>query len=238
MEISVSMTVSSRHYFSISHLFSAALFAKHCKEVEANPEASMFNTLGTTHRAYAMSTVISSVAFLEATINELFADCENGHHRDRINALQSMELMEYLWKEPCIEKAQALNKYEIALKLNYKTAIDRGDKIHQDAKLLFELRNALIHYKPETIVGYSDYKDYECHKFEKGFANRKFSLNPLAGAGDSFYPVKILGAGCACWAVGAAVAFTDDFFLKLGIPAIYDNPARPEWLVELIGTKR
>src|SRR3546814_369824 len=172
----------------------------------------------------AVSSVIVSTAFLEATINELFSDCADAHSTERIAALQTKHLMGRLWEKgiPRTAAYPILDKYEIALELNDKSPIDSGTNPYQDVKLLVELRNALIHYEPETIVGHSGHEVPKLHKFQKRFAG-KFDANPLTGAGNPFYPDKILGAGCAKWVVKAAVAFTDEFFQRLRISPTYDR---------------
>ncbi len=49
-----------------------------------------------------------------------------------------------------------LDKYEIALELNGMDPISNSSNPYQDVKLLVDLRNSLIHYEPETIVGSSE----------------------------------------------------------------------------------
>lgn len=51
----------------------------------------------------------------------------------------------------------------------------------------------------------------------------KFATNQLTGAGNPFYPDKVLGAGCDRWAINAAVAFADEFLHRLGIAATYEH---------------
>lgn len=227
----VSVSITFRHYLSISHLSAAAIFSQHCRELETSAGTTPLDSQERRqHNAYAVSSVIVSAAFLEATINELFSDCAVAHSTDRIAALQATHLMGRLWEKgiPRTASYSILEKYEIALELNGKPPIDPGTNPYQDVKLLVELRNALIHYEPETIVSHSRNENPKLHKFEKRFA-RKVDANPLAGAGNPFYPDKLLGSSCAQWAVKSAVAFTDDFFQKLGISPTYDH-VRPTYL--------
>lgn len=227
----MSITIAFRHYLSISHLSAAALFARQCQGIESSAGATPIDSQDRRqHNAYAVSSVIVSAAFLEATINELFSDCADAHSTDRIAALQAKGLMGRLWEKgiPRTASYPILEKYEIALELNGIPAIDPGANPYQDVKLLVELRNALIHYEPETIISHNVHEAPKLHKFEKRFAG-KFDINPLTGLGNPFYPDKLLGSGCARWAVKAAVTFTDDFFQKLGVPATYEH-VRPTYL--------
>lgn len=223
--MSITISISMRHYLSISHLSAAALFAQQGKEIEATAETTPIDSpQRRQHNAYAVSAVIVSAAFLEATINEIFSDCSDAHSTDRIASLPARALMGRLWKKgiPRTASYSILEKYEIALELNGKPAFNAGISPYQDVKLLIELRNALIHYEPETIVSHSEHEATQPHKFEKRLKG-KFPINPLTGFGNPFYPGKVLGAGCAKWAVSAAVAFTDEFFQKLGATPTYEH---------------
>lgn len=221
----MSVTISMRQYLSIGHLSAAALFASQCKEIEAMAQATQIDSPERRqHNACAISSVIVSAAFLEATINEMFSDCSDNHSTDRIAALPARNLMANLWKKgiPRTASYPIIEKYEIALELNGKPTFNTGASPYQDVKMLVELRNALIHYEPETIVGYSGHETPQLHKFEKRLKG-KFPINTLTGLGNPFYPDKVLGAGCAQWAVSTAVAFTDEFFQRLGITPTYEH---------------
>jgi hypothetical protein len=47
--------------------------------------------------------------------------------------------------------------------------------------------------------------------------------NPLAHKNRPYFPDKCLGHGCAEWAVLNSLGLTDEFFLKLELPAPYDG---------------
>lgn len=176
------------------------------------------------HHACVVSAVIMSAAFLEATINELFSDCADEHMAQDLTSLSAKELMGRLWQKgiPRTASYSILEKYEIALELNGKAAFNTGAAPYQDIKLLVELRNALIHFEPETVLSHSVNEAPKLHKFEKRFAG-KFDSNALTGAGNPFYPDKLLGAGCANWAIRSAVAFTDEFYERLASQPIYEH---------------
>lgn len=149
---------------------------------------------------------------------------------DRTSLLPAKDLMGRLWRLdiPRTSSYPILEKYEIALELNGKPPPCKGRWPYQDAKCLVELRNALIHFEPETIVSRATGEEAEIHKFEKRLRG-KFTENPLTGAGNPFYPDKLLGAGCANWAVQSAVAYTDHFFGLLGVTPTYEH-VRNEYL--------
>ncbi|MGY4665127.1 hypothetical protein ACVWZ9_005921 [Pseudomonas chlororaphis] len=232
MQIQVTMT--SRNYLSISHLSAASLFAKRSTELEPTltlGESESTNGLRE-HNACIVSTIMLSIAFLEATINEFFSDCAEEPYA-KVATLPTCKLMAKLWTRgiPRTASYSILEKYEIALDLNESQPFDKSSYPYQDVKLLIELRNALIHYEPETIqhpTGILE-EQRDLHKFEKKLRG-KFELNSLTGAGNTFYPDKVLGSGCARWAVKSAVSLADIFYSRLSIKPMYD-PIRAQYSV-------
>jgi hypothetical protein len=87
---------------------------------------------------------------------------------------------------------------------------------------LIKLRNALVHYEPEWTINISDTEKITVQKFEK-ILKGKFQLNPLTGEGNSFFPDKCLGHGCAEWAVKSSIMFADEFFLRMRLKPTYDH---------------
>jgi len=226
ISISSSVSISSRHYLSISHLSAATLFSQRATNLE--PALTLGDPASNEglreHMACVVTSIMLSVAFLEATINELWADCSEGFDLARLRDIQSHRVMAALWDKSPLKKATMFEKFELALELNAKPELPRGASPYQDVKLLVDLRNALVHYEPETILSFSNGDKMQAtnHAFEKKLRGR-FELNSLTGQGNPFYPDKVLGAGCARWAVASAVAFADAFFETLGLPSMYGD---------------
>lgn len=224
MTIKLSISMSSRHYLSITHLSAAALFSQRAATLE--PILTLGDSASNEglreHTACVVTSIMLSVAFLEAAINELWADCSEGFDPVRIEGLENSGVMATLWRRSSLKRSTMLEKFELVLELNGKPRIPRDAKPYQDVKLLIDLRDALVHYEPETILNFSDSNENKEHKFEKKLRGR-FELNRLTGLGNPFYPDKVLGAGCARWATASAVAFADTFFEKLGLPCMYDH---------------
>lgn len=224
MNTTIFASSTSRHYLSISHLSAAALFSQRASKLE--PTLTLGDSASDTglreHHACVVTSIMLSVAFLEAVINELWADCSEDFELRRTNELPSREVMAALWRRSPLKRSTTLEKFELALEINKKPALPRDATPYQDVKLLIDLRNALVHYEPETIFNFSTNNEDKIpeHIFEKKLRGR-FELNRLTGPGNSFYPDKVLGAGCACWAVASAVAFADSFFERLGVQPIY-----------------
>src|SRR5438445_12095015 len=65
-----------RVYFSVQHIKSAECLALSCSEVEKNFDGKLTGGLLNAHSALVTGSIFMSVAFLEATINEFFADAD------------------------------------------------------------------------------------------------------------------------------------------------------------------
>jgi len=195
--VQTAISVHSRTYMSIRHAMSAALFSRHAYELEREGEG---NRRPLIHRAYVTGSIITCVAFLEASINELLADASD-RHEPHLAGLDTniVNLMSKMWERgvPRTARYSVLEKYEIALDLAGLERFERGQNPFQDAKLVTDLRNAMIHWEPEWMpTGSTAVELEESHKFEKSLRG-KFALNPLTGVGNPFYPDKCLSHGCA-----------------------------------------
>ena len=168
------------------------------------------------HKACVKTTVMLSVAFVESLINELFSDCADIPKSETLGQGLDIKVMGALWSANYLSKMSILDKYTLALKLNNKTPFDKGRSPWQGMSSLIDLRNELVHYKPETI----NYDGEDVHRVEK-LLKGKFAENPHFGEGNPFYPDRIFGAGCARWSVETAVKFTDDFYARLGFEPRY-----------------
>lgn len=224
LQVRCSLSISHRHYFSISHIQTAAFFSREAANIEDAFKSSGDRTASGAHVGYVTGAIFFAVSFLEAVINEIF--CDAAEHPRNLREIDTsvVVLMAKLWLRgvPKTARYRILEKYEIALDLAAKEQFNTNTKPYQDIKLLVELRNALVHYEPETIVGQVDGPQPKPHKFEQRFKGR-FDTNPLTGPGDPFYPDKCLSHGCAAWAVISAIAFADSFFSKFGISPTYEH---------------
>lgn len=211
--------------YSVNHIQSAALFSRLSFNIEKKNGGKVSSELSDEHWAYVTGAIFFAVSFLEATINELFADIADDTMVKIDSTLWRLEpkaisMMANFWKIgiPRTARYSILEKYQIALILTEKTKFDTGKNPFQDVFHLVKLRNALIHYEPEWIPHLSETNRNEVkpHKFE-GMFKGKFKENPMVGVGDPFFPDKCLGHGCAKWAVISSKNFVDEFFSRLGL---------------------
>jgi hypothetical protein len=223
-------TIRFRDCFSVRYIQSAALLCRlgflieqeYRKAGEIPPEA------GLRHEAFILNSVLSSVSFLESTVNELYADAADEAYNfsdKRHEAL--LQLISEKWKNTRnFDRAPVLTKYQKILSIAEKNPFDEGDPAFANVRDLIEIRNYLLHYKREWVVvrnGRTPQKSEEttADKFEKAL-RKKFATNPLAAKNVPFFPGKCLGHGCAEWAVVNSVIFTDAFFRRLDLPVPYE----------------
>ena len=199
-----------KHSFSGQHLVAAKEFVRLCacgelKAVGASEESCE-------HRAYATGAVVFSVAFLEASINELYLEAIDGN-RQRLEGLSEAQVatLAELWE--VIERASVLSKYQVALAACGAERFDEGAEPLQGTHALVKVRDALIHYRPE----WDD--ELKVHKAIEDRLRGRFALNPLAKPDALWFPHQCLGAGCAKWSVEQAESFMRGFCERLGIPS-------------------
>lgn len=219
------MTVKSRAYFSIQHIQSAYLFAKRSDQIEKKYNGKFSHELLTEYWANVTASIFAAVSFLEATINELFADAGQQYGENPLDS-DTKALMADMWKKsiPRTSRYPILEKFDIALILARKPVFDRGKPPAQDVDLVIQLRNNLIHYEPEWVN--DEIEDLSMVAAEKKLDKRlrgKFPTSPLMNKSDPFFPNKCLSYGCARWAVESSLAYSDEFYAKLGVPAPYEH---------------
>jgi hypothetical protein len=220
-------SIKERTYYSIQHIQSAAIFARLSHDIEKAYDGKFVNEVSTEHNSYVTASIFSTVAFLEATINELFVDAVD-NPRSSVHQLgpDVVKRMTNMWKlqVPKTASFRIPDKYNIALILAGKEPLDAGVSPYQDVALVIKLRNALIHYEPEWITTFSTLETEQAitQEFEKHLRG-KFPLNPMAGVGNAFFPDKCLGHGCAKWAVVSGIQFVDEFFAQMSMIPTFDH---------------
>jgi hypothetical protein len=211
-----------RNYHSHFHVYSAFFFAKASSNIEqeyGSANVVPFDRIAE-HRANVTGAVFAATAFLEATINELFADAADEHPNNIWQlGFEVLTRLASLWEVEYFERyARLMEKFQTALKMAGKEQFNTGERHYQDVKLVIELRNTLTHYKPETTFSNS----MDTNKLEKSLRG-KFPINPLVPNEVPFFPDKCLGYGCAKWACESSLAFADEFFSRMGLTPVYTS---------------
>lgn len=228
MKIVESVEMKSRTYFSITHILSASYLTRQALILEESFDGTYSEQLFAQHKAYVTGALFTAVSFLEANVNELFSDTTDESTLVNDSKLKNLDsrairIMSSHWERGIPRSASypIVEKYQIALELAEKTLFDKGQSPTQDIQLLVSLRNALIHYEPEWIINHSEMSIKE-HKFESALKSR-FEPSKLFGSGNAYYPNRLLGHGCAEWAVNNSIKFVEQFCDRLGIVSRFDH---------------
>jgi len=207
--------VGSRQYLASEHLWNARRNARRCREREDALVAAGFQGVDMEQRSLAVASVLTSVAFLEALVNEVWQDAADslpGQPNSRLTGIPepAVARLRELWQSDRVERALSpLDKCRIALVCADKAALDQGQEPYQSVKALVELRNALVHFKPEIQW------DTDVHRIEK-VLGRRVSENPLP-QGSPWFPNRVLGAGLAEFSPTVCVELASLWRQRLGL---------------------
>jgi hypothetical protein len=204
--------VASREKLYRQHIYAAHLFAERAQALELKKADEVSPEDQWRHRAYVTGTIFAATAFLESSINELYAELQNlGQSGSGRLPAREVSVLNRVW--PDVAGSKVLHRYQVALSLADADAYDESQLPFSDADTLMRLREALLSSK-------SDWQDKKGrpHTLEKRLKG-KFPLNALAATKSPLFPDRLLGAACALWAVRTVETFSDDFCHRMGIPA-------------------
>jgi hypothetical protein len=220
-----------RDCFSVRYIQSAAVLCRLAYGIEKCPVSTREadHELPVRHEAFVLNSILSSVAFLESTINELYADAaDDAYFYADSESEALLRVISEGWRnEKNFDRAPMVNKYQKILAIAGRPPFDEGDQAFANIRQLIEIRNHLMHYKREWVVIGEEKSPAgddgtTGEKFER-LLRRKFALNPFASRNQPFFPDQCLGHGCAEWAIVNSIIFTDAFFRRLGLPAPYEG---------------
>ena len=212
-------TAKSRANLSYQHMQEAIHLAELSQDCEAANAGKTFGDgdFFNHHRAYVVGSIMTSVASIEARINEFYLDATDNLLGSILDTSQQGLLAE-LWKPLDEKRVSILQKYQIALAAIECSKFDTSKGPYQDVSLLIDLRNMLVHFKPEWD------NDQKKHKKIEQKLQGRFELNPFWPKEDSiFFPFKCLSHGCASWAVRSSMNFILEFFTLTGVDSQTDQ---------------
>lgn len=219
MKASGEMHVGVRNYSAAEHLWTAEHMADSCRKRQESLAASGHIGRDRLLSSQCTLAVLSSVAFLEARVNEIWldaADAEPGVLPPRLTGLSqdTVDRMRKGWVSEKVSQKPILDKYRMALVCADKERMDKGVEPLQSANWLNKLRNELVHFKPKVRwIGQADPLEIMLEK--------KFEANPLIDPQRPWFPEKALAAGCAQWACSVAVSFADEWQARMGLTHSY-----------------
>jgi hypothetical protein len=198
------------------HLFAARHLAELARDIEEHTQGVANPDVIRRHRAYVTSAVFAAAAFLESSINELYDELRGAPNRlpRRLLAVQTP-----FWSA---EAAPAiLHKYQLALLVADAEPYDGRRSPYRDVDSLLALRDTLMHGRGDRRTALGRRKGIELR------LRAKFGENPLAAEAAPFFPDRVLGTGCAAWAVRVAERFSNEFCRRMAIPErVVPAPAR------------
>lgn len=240
MEIHDEIRIFERTYLSIAHVSAAVHFARLSTNHEADEtriflDQSRFSENWLfENNAYVIASILSMAAFLEAVINELFSNAldNQGEKIVRLDEKTRQSLADTWIRVKSDRRIGTLEKYQCALEATRKNKFNDGTSPFQDVRCVIDLRNALVHYVPETRESPADENSELAFftKLEKRLKG-KFNPSPLyRNSNEPFFPSRCLSAGCAKWVIMSGLTFTDAFFSRIDITATYDH-IRPRLII-------
>ena len=224
------LSISTRFYFSTSHLRAANHFRAESERTEQPFEGDPAPIRGRPseeiqqalfkHNSYVVGAVFSAVAFLEALINELFLDTVDEHQAGPAQQVPAgvRERLAEAWRRST-ENLAILTIFQAALVLAGKASFDPGRQPYQAVKVLIDLRNNLVHFEPATRSA------ADRTRFEGRLQAQNFSLHPWYenSPGNPVFPDKCLSHGCAEWAFSSSLRFADEFCSRMQITPNYQH---------------
>jgi hypothetical protein len=221
--------LAMRNYLSTYHLWAAAHFATLAAQLEENRDKNYSTELIFKHRSYVVGSILLCVAYIEATLNEVWSDIATSHS-EKSNTIDKMVLTKGIqsklrrkWNAKKTKKMGTLDKYKVVLQTAQKTPFLTGENPYQSVVALIKLRNALSHYVPETLklepfTELESKADTDHKRLAKKLrAHIKAPYNPFFSPNNPPFPDLFLCYGCAQWGVDSSYAFTSYFHKQLGI---------------------
>jgi hypothetical protein len=226
------LKLASRIYFSGIHRLTAARFAHEAYELDQRGNPTYDAGIIDQQLTNVSAVVVFSAAYLEASINEVYADAADDPPGSVAGSLkkEEREQLGRLWTEGTTRTGSCpiLTKYETALEALGRPHIDKSRPLYASTKVMVRLRNAIVHAEPEWdeyTVGVPSRAE-EWLKLERDL-KYKFEENGLVGDISPFFPLRALGYGCAKWALQSAEQFITEFLGIVGIPGSVYGALRP-----------
>ena len=170
---------------------------------------------------FTAAAIIMSVACVEGSINELFADAGDhlshaGNIYGSVTSLKVRRAWAKWWRENRGDwRITTIVRAQMALRLADKDELPKDHRSIQELRVLHKLRNALVHSYPEYRPLARTTPKNSLDQLENELTNR-FDHCSMVHPKSPFIWKGCLGAGCARWAVQTTTDFENDFYHALG----------------------
>jgi hypothetical protein len=183
-------------------LFAACRFAARIAEVEEQNREQPFGGFWEEILQNSLAVAVLTVAGLESYANELYF--EGAALAGQMNPVAIEEVA------ALIDRKKVLDKFSAALAFRAGKKLDRGVGPVQNADALIDLRNAVVHFRPEWTGKSGEHRKLSARL--KG----KFDPTPVL-PNELLFPRAWASASFARWAIRTAVAFLDYFYQEAGM---------------------
>lgn len=211
----------SRVDLSHYHLYSAFFFKLQAERIEEDVSQCAYTTdVMYQYWSFVVSTVVMSVAFLEAKIAEIRTDSESrsGLSATGLTVAQKKSVADELSTMP--SRSGTLERYQAVLRVLGKNPFQADQTPYQPVSLVVKLRNYLIHFPGEWLLVPDDESGRVPQKdlpiIERQLKGQ-FPSTRFAWSNQPFFPFHCLSAGCAAWAANSCLSFATEFSSRAGV---------------------
>jgi hypothetical protein len=220
-----SLSLSMRTYYSINFIAASAHEASSAARIEAAYDGFDADK-ALLHKGAVAASIFMSIAAVEAYINEFFSDCADAHtpHLAGLER-QAIDRLARAWTSATVvEKASILEKYQLACLLVDKEPMDLGAPAAQDLAIGIEIRNALMHFKPQSVDlpmnGTPGTLEGSWKRIGLKLKSRPpLKPSPYASQGMPEFPHRMLAHECAERTFNGARTFLQEYANHLGLTA-------------------
>jgi hypothetical protein len=209
-------TATARPNFANHHLEFALDFARRAYHIETEHAGQGWGSHAVDVQREVIATVFFSVASLEAWVNEIGADPAR-----RFPALDARLIAAAL---ELAERRQLLEKLQLLAELRQGNPPDYGRPPAQDLPLVVDLRNALVHYRPEFASGAR-------HGRIGQRLEQRVQRTPFLSRSEPMFPRGFASYDCARWAVETVRDFLAVFGAANDWPHPTSKPSKAQAMV-------
>ena len=197
VKLSVSANARTRVNLALHHLFAACRAAARVRELESQHAGEEFGEFWEEILHCSLTVVSLSVAAAESFANETLLDSPTFPESMPPSAVKELMAL--------IDRKSILDKYRIALSLISGATLSNDDPVVERMALLIELRNAVVHFRPEW------FDSQKAHARLSERLGKEISASPFL-ASEPLFPRAWASANFAEWALVSTVGYLNTFF--------------------------
>lgn len=199
--------IDSRVNMATHQLMMACRHSAKVKEIEAQNVDKEYGGFFDEILQNSMGVALQTVACLESCANELFFEDKLSNNVINNSATKIFS--------PIIGKMSVIDKYATAIALVKDQHLELGSKPTQDVAALIQLRNNLVHFRPEW------YSSQKQHKKLSRNIEGKFERSQYLPS-DHLFPLAWASSGFADWALDSTIMFLRKVYAEMDITCPID----------------